>query len=252
MKRVSFFPVWLRNARVWRKHVLATLIGNLGQPLLFLLAMGYGLGREMAPIGGLSYLQFIAPGLVASAVMYSAAFETTYGSYTRLAVQQTYAAILMTPLGLRELVVGEIVWGASKGLFAGVIMLCCLPLFGVLPSPWVLALLPVLFVAGIFFAASGLIMTALAKNYDFFNYFISLAITPLFLFSGIFFPLQNMAPGARALLELLPLTPIVSLARIFCYGTLREPLLLKILGSLLLALLASLLAIFLLRRRLIR
>ncbi|MGV1099515.1 ABC transporter permease [Thiovibrio sp. JS02] len=252
MNSVSFLTVWLRNARVWRKHMLATLIGNLGQPLLFLLAMGYGLGRDLAPIEGLSYLQFIAPGLVASAVMYSAAFETTYGSYTRLAVQKTYEAILMTPLGLADLVVGEIVWGASKGLLAGLIMLLCLPLFGVFPSPWTLALLPVLFVSGIFFAASGLIMTALATNYDFFNYFISLIITSLFLFSGIFFPLRNVAPAARAVLELLPLTPIVSLARMLCYGNLQEPMLLKIVGSLLIAVLATFLAVILVRRRLIR
>ncbi|MFA6499254.1 MAG: hypothetical protein WCV64_07985, partial [Desulfurivibrionaceae bacterium] len=100
MNGFSFWTIWLRNGRVWKKNILATLIGNLGQPLLFLLAMGYGLGRDMAPVAGLTYLQFIAPGLVASAVMYSAALETTYGSYTRLTVQKTYEAILMTPLGV--------------------------------------------------------------------------------------------------------------------------------------------------------
>ncbi len=199
MNGFSFWTIWLRNGRVWKKNILATLIGNLGQPLLFLLAMGYGLGRDMAEVEGLTYLQFIAPGLVASAVMYSAALETTYGSYTRLTVQKTYEAILMTPIGVVDLVLGEIVWGASKGVLAGVIMLLALPLFGVVPSPWVVALLPVLFLSGMFFSAFGLIMTALAKNYDFFNYFTSLVITPLFLFSGIFFPvqMQNNLDGNR-------------------------------------------------------
>ncbi|OGR06198.1 MAG: hypothetical protein A2520_02550 [Deltaproteobacteria bacterium RIFOXYD12_FULL_53_23] len=252
MRGFSFCTIWLRNWRVWKKHILAALIGNLGQPLLFLLAMGYGLGRDVGPMNGLTYLQFIAPGLVASAVMYSAALETTYGSYTRLTVQKTYEAILMTPLGVVDLVLGEIVWGASKGLLAGVIMLLALPLFGVVPSPWVLALLPVLFLSGMFFSAFGLIMTALAKNYDFFNYFTSLVITPLFLFSGIFFPVQTMAQPVRGLLEMLPLTPIVSLARIFCYGRFDEPILLKFLGSILVTGCAVWLAGYLLRRRLIQ
>ncbi len=252
MNGFSFWTIWLRNGRVWKKNILATLIGNLGQPLLFLLAMGYGLGRDMTPVAGLTYLQFIAPGLVASAVMYSAALETTYGSYTRLTVQKTYEAILMTPLGVVDLVLGEIVWGASKGMLAGVIMLLALPLFGVVPSPWVVLLLPVLFLSGMFFSAFGLIMTALAKNYDFFNYFTSLVITPLFLFSGIFFPVQTMPPPVRGILEMLPLTPIVSLARILCYGRFGEPVLLKILGSLLITGCAVWLAGYLLRRRLIQ
>ncbi|MBU4033926.1 MAG: ABC transporter permease [Proteobacteria bacterium] len=237
---------------MWKKHILATLIGNLGQPLLFLVAMGYGLGRDMAPVAGLTYLQFIAPGLVASAVMYSAALETTYGSYTRLTVQKTYEAILMTPLGVADVVLGEIVWGASKGLLAGIIMLLALPLFGVVPSLWVVALLPMLFISGMFFSACGMIMTALAKNYDFFNYFTSLVITPLFLFSGIFFPVESMSPPVKGVLEMLPLTPIVSLARILSYGRFGEPILLKILGSLFATGCAVCLAGYLIRRRLIQ
>lgn len=252
MNGFAFWTVWLRNGRVWKKHILVTLIGNLGQPLLFLVAMGYGLGRDMAPVAGLSYLQFIAPGLVASAVMYSAALETTYGSYTRLTVQKTYEAILMTPLGVVDLVLGEIVWGASKGVLAGIIMLLALPLFGVIPSPWVVALLPVLFISGMFFSACGIIMTALAKNYDFFNYFTSLVITPLFLFSGIFFPVETLSPPVKGVLEMLPLTPIVSLARILSYGRFGEPILLKIIGSLLATGCAVWLAGYLIRRRLIQ
>ncbi|MBI5558689.1 MAG: ABC transporter permease [Deltaproteobacteria bacterium] len=252
MKFFRFRTLWLRNSRVWRKHFMATLIGSLGQPLLFLLAMGYGLGREMGEIEGLTYLQFLAPGLTASAVMYSAAFETTYGSYTRLSLQKTYEAILMTPLNVTDIVLGEIVWGASKGLFAGIIMLAALPLFGVWPSAWTLTLLPVLFVSGMFFAAFGLIMTALATSYEFFNYFISLILTPLFLFSGIFFPLQSIAPTARIFFELLPLTPTVTLSRMLCYGQFSEPWLLKIVGSLLLTLLTCWLSIVLIRKRLIQ
>ncbi|MBU0482943.1 MAG: ABC transporter permease [Proteobacteria bacterium] len=252
MKIFPFWTIWRRNELVWRKHIMSSLIGNLGQPLLFLLAMGYGLGRDIKTIEGLSYLQFIAPGLVASAVMYSAAFETTYGSYTRLTIQKTYEAILITPLRVTDLVLGEVFWAATKGLIAGTIMLATLPLFGVWPSAWTVALLPVLFMSGVFFAAFGLIMTALATNYDFFNYFISLIITPLFLFSGIFFSLKTMAPNTRLFFEVLPLTPIVNLARMFCYGQIQGPWLLQITGSLLITIITVWLAIILLQRRLIQ
>ena len=252
MKPFAFLKIWWRNALVWRTHIVSTLIGNLGQPLLFLLAMGYGLGHTVPTIDGLTYLQFLAPGLVASSVMYSAAFENTYGSYTRLTLQKTYEAILITPMTVRDLALGEIIWGATKGLIAALIMLAALPLFGLWPSPWAVALLPILFLTGIFFAALGLIMTALAGGYEFFNYFISLVITPLFLFSGIFFPLASLTPTARLVCQHLPLTPIVTLSRMFCYGRFDEPWFLKILGALLLAIGATWLAIILLRRRLIR
>jgi lipooligosaccharide transport system permease protein len=247
-----FLQVWQRNYQVWRRHIAASLIGNLGQPVLFLLAMGYGLGRQIETIQGLTYLQFIAPGLVTSAVMYSAAFEATYGAYTRLSTQRTYEAILMTPVTVEELALGEIVWGASKGLLSGLIMLAAFPLFDLWPSAWTIGLLPILFLEGIFFAAFGLIMTALARNYEFFNYFTSLIITPLFLFSGIFFPLASLDPAARQIFRFLPLTPVVSLSRMLSYGRIESSWPVDLALITLLAGFASWLAARLLRRRLIQ
>ncbi len=246
------YQVWFRNFSVWLKHMRASLIGNLGQPLLFLLAMGYGLGRSVPEIEGLSYLQFIAPGLVASSVMYGAAFETTYGSYTRLSTQGTFEAILMTPVSIFELAMGEILWGATKGLIGGIIMLAMLPLFGVMPSPWSAVLVPVLFAEGIIFSAMGMIMTAVASNYDFFNYFTSLVITPLFLFSGIFFSLKTIAGPIRNILELLPLSSVVLLSRVFCYGRLDENILPALANLAVYAIISSWAAIFLLKRRMIK
>ncbi len=246
-----FFKVWLRNARVWRKYVLSSLIGNLGQPVLFLLAMGYGLGREIPQIEGLTYLQFIAPGLVASAVMYSGSFETMYGSYTRLTTQRTYEAILMTPVSVEELALGEVVWGATKGLISGLIMLISLPLFGVIPSVWTLALIPILFLEGVLFAALGLIMTALASDYEFFNYFTSLFITPLFLFSGIFFSLKAMNPTIQRISLALPLTYAVNLSRMLCYGRIGPDWLISVVVVAILSFSCAWIAIVLIRRRLI-
>jgi len=241
-----------RNARVWRKFIVSSLVGNLGQPLLFLLAFGFGMGQEVHPIAGYSYLQFIAPGLTASAMMYSAAFETTYGSFTRLGTQSTFEGILITPITTIELAWGEMIWGALKGLLAGGIMIAVMPLFGLWPSMWALALLPILFVAGIFFAAIGLIMTALAQSYEFFNYFISLVVTPLFLFSGIFFSLKDMPATARVMMQFLPLTPVVNLARMLCYGEIQGPWLMQITWLLIITMAAACLAARLLRLRLIK
>lgn len=241
-----------RNYRVWRKFKIASLVGNLGQPLLFLAAFGIGLSQQVPIMEGYTYLQFIAPGLAASAVMYSASFETTYGSYTRLATQSTFDGILATPITVEELALGEILWGACKGFLSGIIMLLAMPLFGLIPSLWTIALLPVLFLEGILFAAAGLIMTALASNYEFFNYFISLFITPLFLFSGIFFTLTSLPDFTRSILELVPLTPVVTVARMFCHGHITEPWLLKVVAITFLAGTTTWLAAVLLRRRLIK
>lgn len=244
--------VWRRNLKVWLKHVKASLIGNLGQPFLFLMAMGFGLGKSVPEIEGLTYLQFIAPGLVASAVMYSAAFEATYGSYTRLSTQGTFEAILMTPVSVTELALGEILWGATKGLISGLIMLAAIPFFGVVPEPSVALILPVLLAEGVLFASMGIIMTATATNYEYFNYFTSLIITPFFLFSGIFFSLSAMHGPVGLVLSWLPLAAVVDLSRSLTYGRI-EPVLALDLGLLLAyTALFLLLAVMLMRRRLIQ
>ncbi len=254
IKTVSllFTRVWLRNFWVWKKHVRASLIGNLGQPFLFLIAMGYGLGRNVPEINGLSYLQFIAPGLVASSVMYSAAFEATYGSYTRLATQKTFDAILMTPVSVYDLAMGEIIWGATKGLISGLIMLGAIPLFGIVPSPWTPLLIPILFLEGITFSSLGMIMTAKAPNYEFFNYFTSLLITPLFLFSGIFFPMESLGHTPRMIVNYLPLASPVELSRALCYGYLNWVTWERLFILLAYSVLTSVCASLLVRKRLIR
>lgn len=252
MTLIGALRVTKRNAMVWRKNMLASLIGNLGQPFLFLLALGYGLGRTITEIEGHSYLQFIAPGLAASAVMYSAGFEATYGSYTRLATQSTFIGIMMSPVSTAELAVGEILWGACKGLLSGLIMLLALPLFGLIPSAWTILFLPLLFIEGILFAALGLIMSSLAASYEFFNYFVSLFLTPLFLFSGIFFSLASLPETTGLILQFLPLTPMVNLARSFCYGNFSGLWPVQVIAVCLAAAAATAVAAVLLRRRLIK
>lgn len=245
------FYVWLRNLKVWKKHLSASIVGNIGQPVLFLVAMGYGLGSQLEEIEGFSYLQFIAPGLVASSVMSSAAFESTYGAYTRLSNQGTFEAVLMTPVSVFQLALGEILWGASKGMISGLIMLAAMPFFDLIPSPWTFFLLPVLFAEGVVFASLGMIMTATASSYEYFNYFTSLIVTPLFLFSGIFFPVTSIEGIAGDVCRWLPLAGTVNLSRMLCYGKFYDLWLLDVVMLLVMAVLTVWIASTLLRRRLI-
>jgi lipooligosaccharide transport system permease protein len=212
--------VWYRDFKVWRTFYKASLIGNLGEPLLYLVAMGWGLGRMVGTVDGIPYISFLAPGLVCSAAMYPAVFESTFGAFTRMTRQQTYDAILATPVTLDEVVTGEILWGATKSLFAGAAMLLVMTLFGLVGSPLALLTLPLAFIIGLLFSSLGMIVTARAPSYDFFSYFFTLVIAPMFLFSGIFFPVTNLPDWAQIVAWLLPLTHGVSVSRALFSGQL--------------------------------
>jgi len=120
---ISSFRVWQRDFDVWKKKYMASLTGNLGEPILFLLAMGFGLGRLIPAMEGTRYIEFIAPGLIGSAIMYGASFECTFGSYTRIAVQKTYDAIRVTPVSIEEVTAGDMLWGATRGMIGGMVFL---------------------------------------------------------------------------------------------------------------------------------
>ncbi len=213
------FCVWYRDFRVWTTYYKASLIGNLGEPLLYLLAMGWGLGKMVGTVNGVPYIAFLAPGLVCSAAMYSATFECTFGAFTRMTRQQTYDAILATPVSLDEIVAGEILWGATKSLFSGAAMLLVISFFGLVASPWAILVLPLSFVIGLLFASLSMIVTAKSPSYDFFSYYFTLVIAPMFLFSGIFFPIENLPEWAQTIAWFLPLTHGVNLSRALFTGT---------------------------------
>ena len=207
------FRVWQRDFAVWKKKYMASLTGNLGEPILFLLAMGFGLGAFVKPMEGMSYMEFIAPGLVGSAVMYGASFECTFASYTRMAVQKVYDAIRVTPVSLDEVTAGDMLWGATKGMIAGVIFLLVMLLFGLIKSLWVMLLPPLMMLLAVAFAAMAVFFSSKAPSYDFFSYYFTLIIAPMFLFSGIFFPLETLPSWLVGLAWFMPLAHFVTLSR---------------------------------------
>ncbi len=215
------WTVWYRNFMVWRVYFWAGLVGDIVEPLLYLFAMGLGLGMLVPDVGGVSYIAFIAPGIICSSAMYAATFECTFGAYTRMSRQGTYDAILATPVSLDEVVAGEVLWGATKSAFSCLAMLVVMLPAGLLATPWTLLALPVAFLTGLLFASAAMLVTAWCKGYDFFSYYFTLVISPMFLFSGIFFPVESLPSWAQKAAWALPLTHAVDLNRSLFSGIAR-------------------------------
>jgi lipooligosaccharide transport system permease protein len=241
-----------RNVLVWRHYAGASALGNFGEPVLYLVALGFGLGRVVPDLGGMTYAEFIAPGLVVSTVMYTATFECTFGSYTRLETERTYDAILATPITPSELVAGEVLWGGIKSVIGASFVLSVIALFGLTPSWTAVFVLPVAFVAGLLFSSMALTVTAFSKSYEFFSYYFTLLVAPMFLFSGIFFPLERMPEWVGISAQLLPLTHVVELARALVRGDVGPGLVVRLLACLAFLTPAYLFCQKLIRRRLDR
>ncbi|MBF0190489.1 MAG: ABC transporter permease [Magnetococcales bacterium] len=208
-----FIQVWRRHLMVWRKNAASSLVGNLGEPFLYLLGMGYGLGRYVESMGPVSYPVYLTAGILASNSMNAATFEAIYGGFTRMTRQQTFHAMLATPVGIADIVAGEVTWAATKSLFSGSAILLVGAIMGAIPETTALLALPVVFLSGVVFGSLGMIMTAISPNYDFFMYYFTLVITPMFLFCGVFYPLETLPLPLRVIAEFLPLTHVVALIR---------------------------------------
>ncbi|HOO41650.1 MAG TPA: ABC transporter permease [Syntrophales bacterium] len=224
MKSISwrFLQVWQRNFIVYRRTWLVSFLPPLLEPLFYLLAFGVGMSvligslhYEGTPV---SYAKFIAPALIAINIMSNAFYENTYASFVRMYYQKTFDAMMATPLTVGEIIAGEIVWGATKAVFATAIMMTVISFFGLIRYPDGLLLIPLAFLGGLAFGAMGMLFTAVVPHIELFNLPIFLFITPMFLFGGTFFPLENLPIWARQFALVLPLTHLVNLCRAFSYG----------------------------------
>ena len=168
--------------------------------------------------GSERYIEFIAPGIVAAYAMFSASFECTYGSFIRMEYQKTYDAIITTPLNIEDIVGGEILWGATRSLITASVVLLVISAFGLVSSPWALLALPLAVISGLMFASIALFFTSVAPAVYSFNYFFTLFITPMFFFSGIFFPLDGFPEIVQKLAWIAPLTPVADLTRAVISG----------------------------------
>lgn len=246
-----WYPIWARNARVWRKLLGPALLGNIGEPLLYLLALGYGLGSFLGELEGLPYVVYLASGMVCASAMNTASFEGMYSAYTRMAVQNTWVGMLTAPLDIRDVVLAEVIWAGTKGLISVAAILLVASLMGLVVDARAILVLPLAWLVGCCFAAMALVVTAVARNYDFFLYYFTLLITPMLLLSGVFFPVHSMPElvqtGARA----LPLYHAIALMRPLMIGQVPTDILLHLSVLLGYTLLALPLATRLIRRRLL-
>src|ERR1700758_909696 len=205
--------VWYRNIVVWTKLYKSSIVANVVEPLIFLLALGYGFTPLIRNVDGMSYLQFIAPGLVAYAATNAATFECTYGAYARMTLQKTYDAIISTPVDIDEVVVGEVLYGTTKAFFASISVMVILALFKLIPSTTALLLPLVIFLTGFAFASVAMLFTSFTRSWDFFSYYLTLFIGPLYFLSGMMFPISKMPRWIQDVAWFTPLYHSVELSR---------------------------------------
>lgn len=244
--------VWRRNFLVWKKLAVPSLLGNLADPMIYMFGLGYGLGSMLPAVNGQPYIAFLAAGTLCASTMNAATFEALYSAFSRMHVQKTWEALLYAPLSLDDVVAGEWLWAASKSMLSGTAILCVITALGFVHSPLALWVLPVVFLTGLAFAALGLIVNALAPSYDFFMYYFTLAITPMTLLSGVFFPLESLPAVAQGVAYCLPLTHAVAVVRPLVNGVVPDGLWLHLGVLAAIAVLAFWLALGLTRRRLLR
>jgi lipooligosaccharide transport system permease protein len=244
--------VWQRNRNVFTKTFRVNFLPPLLEPLLYLLSLGYGLGVFVTQINGVSYPRFIAPALLAISIMNAGFFETTYASYVRMYFQKTFDAIIATPLSIEEVITGEILWGATRSLINASIMLPVLVVFGVVDLPISLSIIPFAFLAGFLFASIGMCFTALTPNIDTLNLPTFLFITPMFLFSGTFFPLSILPVPIQVIATaVLPLTHAVKITRMITLSQVTPEILVSLAWIVIVASVLFVLAVNLMKKRLI-
>jgi lipooligosaccharide transport system permease protein len=215
--------VWYRHFRTYTKDIASNGFPPFMEPLIFLSGMGLGMARYVPNLVGMSYLQFLATGLVMTSAMFTAAFECTFGTFIRLEFDKTYDGMLAAPLGVADLMVGEALWGGTKGAFFSFAVLIIISAFGIVDFASALLTPFVGFLTGFLFAAIGLLVTSFVKNINHFNFFFTGLLSPMFMFCGTIFPISNLPAPLRIVAEFLPLTHPVRLGRVAAMASGWEP-----------------------------
>jgi lipooligosaccharide transport system permease protein len=218
---LRWWPVFLRNLLVWRKLAIPSLVGNIAEPLMWLVAFGYGMGALVGQVSlataqgvvQVPYILFLASGSICMSAMNAASFEALYSAFSRMHVQKTWDGIMNAPVSLDNVVLAEMLWAAYKAVFTVTAIMGVMLALGISHSPKLLLAWPVLLGAGVTFSCIALIFNALARGYDFFTYYFTLFLTPMMFLSGVFFPRDQLPPPLRWVSEWLPLTNAVELVR---------------------------------------
>lgn len=204
--------------RTWKIN----FIPPLAEPALYILAFGAGLGSMVGDVAvagrTVGYTAYIAPGLIAASIMWQSFYENTYASFVRMYYQKTFDSMLATPLSLEDVITAEILWGATKSVAATLLMGMVVAAFGYVSLPQGLWLLPLAALGGLAFGSAAMWITGVTPTIDMFNLPIFLFITPMFLFSGAFFPVESLPAWASLLAKVLPLYHLTQACRAVCLG----------------------------------
>jgi lipooligosaccharide transport system permease protein len=211
------YSVWFRHMRVYTKNIFSNGLPPFLEPLLFLAGIGLGLGKYITEsMEGLAYIEFLGTGLLMTSAMFTSSFECTFGTFIRLEFEKVYDGMLAAPLTANNLIIGEMIWAGTKGLFFSFAVLCILSLFGIVSLPKCLLAPLVGFITGLMFSTMALLVTSFVKTINHFNFYFTGFISPMFFFSGVVFPISNLPGYIRPFAELVPLTHSVRLVRAVC------------------------------------
>jgi lipooligosaccharide transport system permease protein len=222
MKGISVTPwgvysVWHRHAKVYQKTWLVNSLPPLSEPLIYLVAFGYGLTPLVGdvPYNGqtISYLEFIAPGMIAIGVLFQSFFEGSFGSFFRLRYQKTWQALLTAPLSFTEVFLGDWLWAATKGMIAGFMTGLVAVVWGLYSGWHFLISLPLIILGSLLFAVMGLFVAGTVRTVDQINVPIFLFIVPMFTLGGTYFPRSTLPPWLGHIAGALPLASLVDLLR---------------------------------------
>ncbi len=215
---MRFLPIWQRNFLVWKKLAVASVLGNIADPLITLIAFGYGLGSLLQNINGIPYIHYLASGSICMSIMMASSFEALYSAFSRMHMQKTWDALLNAPIGLNDIILAEMLWAATKSVFSGVAILGVMFMLGIGLHAHTLLVLPLLFVIGMTFASLGLVVNALAQGYDFFTYYFTLVLTPMIFLSGVYYPTTQLPVWLQWISHALPLSAAINLIRPLILG----------------------------------
>jgi len=247
------FSVWYRHMRVYTKNLISNGLPPFLEPLLFLMGVGLGLGKYIdQKWDGLPYIDFLGTGLLVTAAMFTAAYECTFGTFIRLEFEKVYDGMLAAPITVNNLIVGEIIWAGTKGLFFTFAVMCVLIAFGIIKLPAGLLTPLVGFLTGMMFATLSLWVTSFVKTINHFNFYLTGIISPMFFFSGVVFPVSDLPQNIRFIAEIMPLTHAVRLSRAVCASDYTPALLGSVAYIAIFTAVTGFLAIGRLRRRLVR
>lgn len=206
--------VWRRNAAMYARTWKWNILPNFFEPVFYLTAVGIGVGAYIQEMGGVSYAAFLAPGLVCVAAMNGASYEVTYNVFVRMNFEKAYDAMLTTPIEAEDVVMGEVMWALTRAAIYGGCFFVIVALFGLAPLPGALWAIGAMLLSGLLFASLGVTFALHVATIDVFSFYFTLFLTPLFLFSDVFFPLaERLTPAWLVVAEALPLLHPVRLAR---------------------------------------